>query len=517
MTARFHKFPFGRTGRVGRFEAIAKHRSRTFADALKPWRLGLFGLALVVLGATASTNAAAGMTLSLYVDSVTKQVYTDPGPNRVPLGRFAQVDEATAAPVASAPQAGASAPPAVSAVSGAAVAAAVAAAAPAVAAAPVAAPVAEKPVAKTKWYDALSIRGYTQFRYNQLLDRDLDSYRHHADRSWSDDQSFLIRRARLVLSGDVSEHLYVYLQPDFAVTPPGSSQTHFVQLRDAYADYAFDKAKEFRVRFGQSKIPYGFENLQSSQNRLPLDRHDAFNSCCKDERDIGVFMYWAPAHIRALFKAINDRGLKGSGDYGVVGFGIYNGQGANRFEANDQVHMVARVSYPWQFANGQIVEMGTQVQHGRFMPTVDNRIVLDGPSDGLEESRFGFSAVLYPQPFGLQTEWNWGRGPALSADQSRVEVKPLNGGYVQAMYRYPSAYGILFPFVRWQHYQGAMKFERNAPRNDMTETELGVEWQIRPEFEFTTMYVMSDRTNVLVAPYEQMSGDVLRFQVQWNY
>jgi phosphate-selective porin len=511
MTFRFHKLASGRTGRFGRFEAIAKHHSQTFEEALKPWRLSVCGLALVVLGATASTNALAGMTLSLYVDSVTKQVYTEPGPNRVPLGRFAQVDKQSPTPAVSAPQAGASAPPAVSAVSGATVAAAVAAAAPAVAAAPAA----EKPAAKPKWYDTLSFRGYTQFRYNELLDRDLDGYRHHADRSWSDDQSFLIRRARLILSGDVSEHLYLYLQPDFAVTPPGSSQTHFVQLRDAYADYAFDK--EFRLRVGQSKIPYGFENMQSSQNRLALDRNDAFNSCCKDERDIGAFMYWAPAHIRALFKAINDRGLKGSGDYGVVGVGIYNGQGANRFEANDQVHMVARVSYPWQFANGQIVEMGAQVQHGRFMPTVDNGIVLDGPSDGLADSRFGFSAVLYPQPFGLQAEWNWGRGPALSADQSRVEVKALNGGYIQAMYRYPSAYGILFPFVRWQHYQGAMKFERNAPRNDVTETELGLEWQIRPEFELTTMYVMSDRTNVLVAPYEQMSGDVLRFQLQWNY
>ena len=76
---------------------------------------------------------------------------------------------------------------------------------------------------------------------------------------------------------------------------------------------------------------------------------------------------------------------------------------------------------------------------------------------------------------------------------------------------------ILFPFVRWQHYQGAMKFERNAPRNKVTETELGLEWQIRPEIELTTMYVLTDRTNVLVAPYEQMSGDVLRFQLQWNY
>ena len=514
MTFRFHARSSIRQERSGACEIDLGRPERTFGEGLRPWRVRLWGLALTLLATAVSTDAPAGMTLELYVDSVTKQVYTEPGPNRVALGRFAQVEEQSATPAAvSRQQPGVLPPPTTSPVSGASIAAAVAAAAPAINSAPAA----EKPAAKPKWYDTLSFRGYTQFRYNELLDRDLDGYRHHADRSWSDDQSFLIRRARLILSGDVSEHLYLYLQPDFAVTPPGSSQTHFVQLRDAYADYAFDKAKEFRVRVGQSKIPYGFENMQSSQNRLALDRNDAFNSCCRDERDIGAFMYWAPAHIRALFKAINDRGLKGSGDYGVVGVGIYNGQGANRFEANDQVHMVARVSYPWQFANGQIVEMGAQVLHGRFMPTVDNGVVIDGPSDGLADSRFGFSAILYPQPFGLQAEWNWGRGPALNADQNRVEVKALNGGYVQAMYRYQSAYGLLFPFVRWQHYEGAMKFERNAPRNSMTETELGVEWQIRPEIELTTMYVMSDRTNVLVAPYEQLSGDALRFQLQWNY
>jgi hypothetical protein len=465
-----------------------------------------------MLAGVASAAAPAGVTLDLYVDTVTKQVYTEAGPNRVALGRFARVDDQTGAPpVAAAPATTSTV--AASAIPAATVAAAVATAAPTSAAAPAQA----KPAEKSKWYDRLALRGYTQFRYNESLDRDLDDYRHHADRSWGNDQSFLIRRARVILSGDVTDHLSIYLQPDFAVTPPGSSQTHFVQLRDAYADIAFDKAKEFRVRVGQSKIPYGFENLQSSQNRLALDRNDAFNSCCRDERDIGAFLYWAPAHIRALFKSLVDRGLKGSGDYGVVGAGIYNGQGANRLEANDQFHMVGRVSYPWEFANGQIVEVGGQIQHGRFMPTVDAGIILDGPRDGLADDRFGFSAVLYPQPFGLQAEWNWGRGPSLNADQTRVGVEALNGGYVQAMYRYQSAYGILFPFVRWQHYEGAMKFERNAPRNSVSETELGLEWQIRPEVELTTMYVMSDRTNVLVAPYDQVSGDMLRFQLQWNY
>lgn len=456
-------------------------------------------------------GSATGTTLELFVDSVTKQIYTEPGPNRVSLGRFAKVEDQAVAQSDDAVAKSAPSAPAQSIDTK-------------VATLPPAAPTPGAPAvkeakapAKPKWYDSLSVRGYTQFRYTELLDDELKDYRHYADRSWADDQSFLIRRARLILSGDLGNHLFLYFQPDFAVTPPGSSQTHFVQLRDAYADISFDKAKEYRVRVGQSKIPYGFENMQSSSNRLALDRADALNSCCKDERDLGVFLYWAPAHIRALFKEINDRGLKGTGDYGVAGFGLYNGQGANRNDANDHLHMVARLTWPWKFANGQIFEAGVQAQSGRFVPTLDSGIALGGSDEGLQDARFGVSAILYPQPFGLQAEWNWGRGPGLNRAMAAVEVKSLNGGYVQAMYRWHSPLGFVMPFVRWQQFDGAMKFERNAPFTSVDETELGVEWQIVPEVELTAMYIMTDRTNVLVAPYEQVDGDLMRFQLQWNY
>jgi hypothetical protein len=62
------------------------------------------------------------------------------------------------------------------------------------------------------------------------------------------------------------------------VHPTGTN--NFLQIRDAYFDLSFDAKKEYRVRIGQSKVPYGFENL-SSQNRLTLDRNDALNSASK--------------------------------------------------------------------------------------------------------------------------------------------------------------------------------------------------------------------------------------------
>jgi hypothetical protein len=41
---------------------------------------------------------------------------------------------------------------------------------------------------------------------------------------------------------------------------------------------SFDAKKRISVRVGYSKVLFGFENMQSSQNRLTLDRNDALNS-----------------------------------------------------------------------------------------------------------------------------------------------------------------------------------------------------------------------------------------------
>lgn len=155
----------------------------------------------------------------------------------------------------------------------------------------------EKKEEKKAWYEKVNLRGYAQFRYNSLTFMTDDSApaNYAGDSSIGSDQEFLIRRARLIFYGDVSDHLYLYFQPDFASTPDGSTNgILFAQIRDWYGDVYVDKEKVHRFRVGQSKIPYGWENLQSSQNRLPLDRNDAFNSATRNERDLGVFYYWTP-------------------------------------------------------------------------------------------------------------------------------------------------------------------------------------------------------------------------------
>ncbi|HYO70185.1 MAG TPA: porin [Archangium sp.] len=370
---------------------------------------------------------------------------------------------------------------------------------------------------ESPWYERIKLRGYTQFRYNRLpsFQRNDDLINDQGDRFLGRNNNFGIRRARLIIFGEVHERVSIYLQPDFASVI--GEQFHVAILRDWYADIFFDAKKEFRLRVGQSKVPFGFENLQSSQNRAPLDRNDAINSAFRDERELGAFFYWAPAEIRQRFADLANSKLKGSGDYGVVGIGVFNGQGANRPERNDNVHAVARVTWPFLFGK-QYVEVGAQGYYGRFNAATGSGYGIRGGND-MVDARAAASLVIYPQPIGFVAEYNVGRGPSLGEgdENTIVRSRPLHGGYAQLMYRLDNVLGVsLLPYVRGTLFQGGKKSETNAPRYDVRELELGVEWQILKALEVTGAYVLADRTSSR-APYEQEQGHVTRLQVQVNY
>ncbi len=395
--------------------------------------------------------------------------------------------------------------------------------------------------ASKKWYEKINLRGYTQIRFNETLSREPDSAlpHHVGDRSVSENQSFLIRRARLIFFGDISEHMYLYFQPDFSITPTGSVDgTHFAQLRDAYADVFIDTGKVHRVRVGSSKIPYGWENMQSSSNRLPLDRADSLNSAARNERDLGVFYYWTPQYAQDFFKDVLDQGLKGSGNYGMFAIGAYNGQGGSLQEQNDNLHVITRLTVPFVFASGQRVEAAIQAYTGRYTvlsspirplglgaaairPT--GTLETDGVR-GIRDERMAWTGVWYPQPLGFQAEWTVGRGPSLNDAQTAVVERALYGGYAMTMYKIDTdCYGTFFPFLRWAMYKGGYKTERNAPFSLIDEWDLGLEWQLNPQMEFVAMYTITDRTNTtpLSGPgevsYTQFDGKLLRFQFQINY
>ncbi len=444
---------------------------------------------------------------------------------------------------------------------------------------------------KKAWTNNIKINGYVQNRVTTMQSGDEGAVLWpDSTGSFGDDRSgsgggnnFRIRRARIIFSGQVGDHLGFYIQPDFASSAGSGGSNNVAQLRDAYGDIFIDKEKVHRFRVGQSKVPFGYENLQSSSNRLALDRADATNSAVRDERDTGVFYYYTPKNVQDLLKEITDAGLKHTGNYGMFGIGAYMGQGANQNDLNDNWHNVARFTYPWKTASGQIFEAGIQGYRGKYVRSTGSYFSQGNPNgawdtsisstatnngsggstlltssnlqysggfstvssgritarpgmdiddrNGFKDERVAVSFRMYPQPWGLEGEWNWGTTPGLDMAENKVKNKSLHGGYIQGSYfakdvtLFNTNIGNVIPFVKWQYFDGYNKAEVNAPRNKVNDWEIGAEWQIAPEVELVAEYHIMKRTNMttggafnaLNGSYREFDGQALRLQLQYNF
>lgn len=386
-----------------------------------------------------------------------------------------------------------------------------------------------RPRSSVPWYEKLALRGYTQMRMNKIVSGDatapagVSRLRSIGDSGIRDEANFSLRRVRLVLQGDLNDYVSLYFQPDFATAVSnqsgGERREGFAQLRDAYADVFPTGDKSFRIRLGQSKIPYGWENMQSSSNRLALDRTDAINSAAPGERDLGIVAYYTPAHVQRIWDRLAADGQKLFGNYGAFGLGVFNGQGLNRTETNDNVMTVALATWPFTLdglgLEGQVLELGGSMMRNRINPEVRT----GGISNvSFADNRVGLHAILYPQPFGLQAEWNWGRGPQFDPVTQQIETRSLRGGYVQAMARVKqSPVGPFYPFVRWQYYRGGFKAATNAPRLETEELELGLEFLPTSALELTVTYGWASRREADERRSGQAEGELLRVQAQWNY
>jgi hypothetical protein len=212
-------------------------------------------------------------------------------------------------------------------------------------------------------------------------------------------------------------------------------------------------------------------------------------------------------------------GYKGSGDYGVFGFGVFNGQTANKPDLNDEVHVVARLSYPFEIGN-QTIEPGVQGYTGNYVMAADQLTAGVGVNEtrSYEDSRFAVSGILYPRPFGIQAEFNWGRGPEFNPASDSIEVQKLKGGYATFSYMIRHKNQLIYPFVRTQYYNGGKKHEKDARSYTVNELELGIEWLPVKNFELVAMYTISsrrfeDHTKI----NNTQSGSLLRLQAQINF
>lgn len=364
----------------------------------------------------------------------------------------------------------------------------------------------------------LSIKGYAQIRFDNLFATNPDLSCSQCDQAWGGDTKFSFRRLRPTFYGNLTDNISYNIQPDFA-TSVVDGKIHSMELKNAYFDIGFDSKNEFRIRLGQSKIPFGMEIMQSSSNRITLDRSDGINSAFKNERDLGVFFYWTPESIQKIMQRIKDNRLSGYGNYGIFGFGVFNGQTANRPEINENKHIIAKVSYPFEFSN-QIFELSVQGYTGKYlMPTRDisNGVKVSNNGEYLDQ-RAAISVILYPQPFGIFAEYNIGRGPEFNKSINSITLQNLNGGFILFNYKFDIKSSILLPYMRFQYYDGGKKHELDARSYTVKEIDLGIEWQASDVFELTAEYNISNRRyEDYINRNNHRIGNLLRLQAQINY
>ena len=366
------------------------------------------------------------------------------------------------------------------------------------------------------WYDRLSIRGYAQFRYNRLLETNEKLKCSTCDRSIGENGGFFLRRARLAITGRVNDRITVSIQPDFSSEVGGRENA--VVLRHYYADVYLDSAKTVRARIGQSEVPTGFEALQSSSRRAPLDRADAIESAAPGEQDLGVFVMWVPAGLKTRLRELATPALKGAGDYGIVSIGAYNGQGGNRAEMNDTPHVVGRVAYPFRVRKHDM-EVDAYAYTGTYTVPSGQRAPGVVGDDDFDDWRVGGAFIVYPQPLGLQAEWTAGRGPEYDAPTNSIVDRPVRGGYAMV------SYALIGPrekrltaFTRAQYFHGSFKTDPDARSSVVHEYEPGLEWMVESGFELTAAYAISDRFyRDSASPDNHQRGRFLRLQAQVSF
>lgn len=276
--------------------------------------------------------------------------------------------------------------------------------------------------------------------------------------SLEDKGSFRIRRMRIKFDGWIyTKDLTYELQWDLADTSGN-------QLLDANLDYDFTGGnKLFRLKAGQFKAPFNYQQLSSSGNFQLVDRSilDAF---FVPGRQLGVQL-WGQVGPEAVPDFVDWR------------FGVFNGNGrTSTANDNDEFEYVGRVMIsPWGSVGFSEANIEAYDLRLSFAGEYNNNDTIVQPAvgarTGTDVETFGASVVLKAlKSLFLYGQYHQGESESPSGAEVNREGWLIQGGW-------------LFT-PKWEIAGRWVKLDPNTDvdGNDQTEWRAGVSWYVNQHY-----------------------------------
>ncbi len=245
-------------------------------------------------------------------------------------------------------------------------------------------------------------------------------------------EDFFVRRMRLIFRGSVSKTLDVYFQ--FGFDNSGSKilrDDAGVRIKDAYINY--HKWDGLQLVFGQFKVPFLRQNLQSGFNQLLVDRTlvTSLRPAIEGSRDEGG-MAW---------------GNKGGFQYRTA---VFDGSDQEDTNTSSSLRGTVRASYNWFTHEPTLSATGTTLGEKKILQIAGQVDAQNGRIDARDDAGFTTeqrayhawgAEVFYDQPFAgkwaVTSEAAWvQRRDDYTTDG--LETRRVEGAYGQA--------GLLLPW-----------------------------------------------------------------------
>ncbi len=290
---------------------------------------------------------------------------------------------------------------------------------------------------------------------------------------------FFLRRARLVLSGKMSEKLSIYLQvgqdninrdiPTIAGSTKLPTEDSGLKVKDFCFNY---KARDgFQLTVGQFKIPYLRSNLESGWNQILVDRAllPGLRPAREGTRDVGG-MVW---------------GNRGGFQYRAA---LFDGSDQEDSNPSGSLRGSARVSYNWFTPEADLGYTGTTIGEKKILQIAGQADFQGDRLDSRDDSsvlaalprdyRAWAAEVFYDQPFGdgrwaFTFEGAWIDREDDYADPATPD-RAVDGYYAQAGFLLPGKVGPgrLQVAGRYESFDS----ERGAATSRVERRTAGINW-----------------------------------------